>query len=255
MHPRPSAPEAFLIAIALTGASGWAQPAFEVVSIKPMRQVMGPDGSSRPRIEHTRTSLTMRNVDVAYIVAWAYRVAEQYQLVSPKDIVKDDYEILAKTSAPASETEMRAMAQQLLADRFHLKFHRESKMLPVYELTIAKRGLKLPQPNEETEDRRHVLNQLPRVSGVDFVFADTTLPDFAAKLSMLRGVDRPIVDATGIPGYFDLTLKSGAGATRNPEEGPSIFTLLEEQFGLKAISAKRAIDVLVIDHAGTPAIN
>jgi uncharacterized protein (TIGR03435 family) len=239
---------------AFAAAVLFAQQGFDVASIKPMAQAAGGEGSSRPRIEHAGNRLAMRNVDIVDCVKWAYRV-EDYQIVVSKEIHRDDYEILAQTSAPVVESQMRAMLQQLIAERFHLKFHRENRVMAVYELTTAKGGPKLPKANEESEDHHHVLNQLPQVRGGDFLFADSTLPEFAAKLSLLRGMDRPVIDRTGIAGYFDLTLKGGAAATRSPEEGPSLFTLVQEQFGLRLVPAKSAIEVVVIDSAERPAAN
>jgi uncharacterized protein (TIGR03435 family) len=88
----------------------------------------------------------------------------------------------------------------------------------------------------------------------NFVFRNTSIPEFADELSQLRDIDRPVVDHTGIKGVFDITLKGAASAMLQPD-GPSLFTLVQEQLGLKLVSTKAPIDVLVIDHAEQPSVN
>ncbi len=80
------------------------------------------------------------------------------------------------------------------------------------------------------------------------------MSEFAAKLSLLRTIDLPVVDRTGIKGVFDITWKSAADAILHPE-GPSLFTLLQEQLGLKLISAKAPMEILIVDHVAKPSEN
>ena len=80
------------------------------------------------------------------------------------------------------------------------------------------------------------------------------MPEFAQQLTEIRGIDLPVVDRTGIRGVYDITLKSTAAAVRDPS-GPSLLTLIREQLGLKLVSAKDPIDVVVIDHVEEPTQN
>lgn len=225
---------------------------FEVASIKPAAlSKTVREGSGRTRIEYSPDSLTMRNVDLKECIEWAYRV-EQYQIPERNSLDGIGYDILAKAAGPVPVSQLRLMLQQLLAGRFKLTLHRETKALPVYELTVAKGGPKLPDPRPA--DDRHAVENLPRIENGSFVFEDSSMPEFAAKLSLLRGIDRPVVDKTGIAGYFDIVFKGAAAAQLQPD-GPSLFTLLQEQFGLKLAPAKGPIDVLVIDHAEKPTEN
>ena len=80
------------------------------------------------------------------------------------------------------------------------------------------------------------------------------MAEFAAKLSLLRGVHLPVIDRTGIKGVFDITLKSAANAILQPD-GPSVSTLVQEQLGLQSMPAKAPIQVIVIDQIAKPSEN
>jgi uncharacterized protein (TIGR03435 family) len=193
----------------------------------------------------------MRNVDLKECVQWAYRI-EYYQIPQPNSLDGKGYDILAKAAGRVPVSQLRLMVQQLLAERFKLALHRETKMLPVYALTVTKGGPKLPPAN--TDAVSHAIESLPRVQDGSFVFADTTMADFAAKLSLLRGVDRPVVDNTRITGFFDIVLKGAAAAIRQ-EDGPSLFTLIQEQLRMKLVATKAPVEIVVIDHAEKPSEN
>jgi len=145
------------------------------------------------------------------------------------------------------------MLQDLLAKRFSLKIHRETRMMPVYELVVAKHGPRLPAPKAES-DISHAAENLPRIENDSFVFYDASLSDFAAMLHQLRGVDRPVRDHTGIKGIFDIVLKSAPSATRQAD-GPLLFALIEEQLGLKVVATKGPVEMLVIEHSERPSGN
>jgi uncharacterized protein (TIGR03435 family) len=102
----------------------------------------------------------MLNVDLRDCVQWAYGVAS-FQ-IADAHASPVSYDILAKSAVSVPVAQLRVMLQDLLPKRFQLTFHRETRMLPVYQLVVAKRGL-------------------PRVQGGSFVFDDTSMPEFAAK--------------------------------------------------------------------------
>ena len=216
---------------------------FEVASVKP--SVIRTTEGGRSRIEYSADRVTMRNVDLKECVQWAYRV-EYYQIPAPNSLDGKGYDILAKAAGAVPVSELRRMLQQLLAERFKLTVHRETKTLPVYALTVAKGGPKLPGPN--ADDGHHAVESLPRVQDGSFLFPESSMAEFAAKLSLLRGMDRPVVDQTGIAGYFDIVLKGAASAILQPD-GPSLFTLIPEQLGLKLVATKAPVEIVVIDRA------
>jgi uncharacterized protein (TIGR03435 family) len=173
------------------------------------------------------------------------------------------------------------MLQALLEDRFHLKVHRETREQPVYSLTIAKSGLKTEPLREAciprdvlAEEERPAPGQKPpnfcnivrmRSNGRDMTFDGhaMTMADLAASL----GLDRKVIDKTGIAGIFDFHLEFALDGTtpgtpfgRGPafaqpdNASPSIFTAIQE-LGLRLESDKGPVEFLVIDHVEKPSEN
>jgi len=165
---------------------------------------------------------------------YVYQV-EQYQISGQDALTGNRYDILAKAAGAAPVSQLRLMLQQLLADRFKLSLRRDTKSLPIHALTVAKGGPRLPAV--KNDDGYHAVERLPRIQNDSFLFQDTSMPEFAAKLTILRGIDRPVVDKTGITGFFDIALKSAPSAMLQ-ENGPSLFTLIQEQLGLKLVPEK-----------------
>jgi len=197
------------------------RPAFAVASIKPAARRLGTEGGNRSRISYTPESLTMLNISVSECVQWAYNVG----------------------------------LRDLLARRFQLVLRREPKMRPVYELTVAKGGPKLPPPKDAAAlPSDHANESLPLVRGDGFLFLNVSMADFAAKLSLLQGMDLPVIDRTGIPGTFDILLKSAAAAAKDADT-PLLFSLVRDQLGLRLAAAKAPLEMLVIDHFEKPSAN
>ncbi len=225
-----------------------ANPSFDVASIKPAANPPGREGGNRSRIETTPTSLTLRNVALTDCVQWAYGLTASQ--ISAPHTSADAYDILAKTGNPATVAELRLMLQNLLAERFKLKVHRESRLVAVYEMVVAKSGPHLP-PANASHQIVHSAESLPQVRNGSFLFPDASLPEFAAMLMQLNGVDLSVVDRTGIAGSFDLELKSAPAAARAGDTA-ALFDLIEAQLGLKLRRAKASLEVLVIDRAEKP---
>jgi bla regulator protein BlaR1 len=188
--------------------------------------------------------------------------------------VPDDLESAFQKMTSEEQTNLiRVMQQCLLADRFHLKAHFETRTLPVYELVPAKGGLKItevPAP----EPKPGAPPPLPRAGGSLAPGSMMTTPNSnglrvlngrAIKRQLLSRVigseigDRPIVDHTGFTGYFDIVdliwAPLGDAAATNQPDAPSLPTALEEKLGLKIVSAKAPIEVLVIDRIERPTSN
>ena len=226
---------------------------FEVASIRTAAVRPGREGGNRNRIEHTPNSLTMWNVTMNDCVQWAYDLAS-FQVSAPH-VSSESYDILAKTGASAPVSQLRTMLQDLLAERFKLALHRETRMLPVYRLVIAKGGPNLPPANAgSSHPLVHTRESLPRVQDDSFIFVDASMADFAQMLAQLRGFDLPVVDGTGITGTFDIVLKSAPGPVREADTATT-FALIQEQLGLKLVLAKSPVEVVVIDHADKPSGN
>jgi uncharacterized protein (TIGR03435 family) len=198
----------------------------------------------------------------------------------PPWINSEGYDIDVKPPANTDPKQVWLMWQTLLADRFQLKLHRETRELPVYVLTAAKNGFKLPaakpadcvsfppgtQPRQipGKVDCGYVSG--PGVGfgpGLGIVGRKVRIADLTRELASI--LDRPIVDKTGFTGEFDLKLSftpdgalkempPGYGGPTDPNL-PNIFAAIEEQLGLQLTSAKGPVEVLVIDHAEKPTLN
>jgi uncharacterized protein (TIGR03435 family) len=198
------------------------------------------------------------------------------------------YDISAKAEDNASEAVMNGpMLQALLEERFKLKIHHESRPVPVYELTVAKGGPKLTPFREGscitvdwTKDPPTPLapGQKPCVKGIgarrgpNLILAqqDTSLDEFSKLLSLV--LDRPVLNKTKIAGRFDFHsafaidqttpryLPGGdmAGLPGEPSDepiAPSVFTVVQEEFGLRLVPAKGPREFIVIDHVERPTEN
>jgi uncharacterized protein (TIGR03435 family) len=243
-----------LIASAHAQSSNGSRKTFEVASVRPATgQEAGGEGGSRSKIQYAADGLTMQNIDLTEMVEWAYGL-EHYQLAGPSMLEGRRYDIRARAGAPTDVDSLRLMLQDLLATRFKIELHREKKRTSVYELVVAKGGPQLPTDKTDSLPPSYPKETIPRVVDGDFVFTNVSMTDFAKQLTELRGIDLPVLDHTGIRGVYDITLKSAARALLEPD-GPSLLTLIHEQLGLKLVSAKDFIDVIVVDHAGAPTAN
>lgn len=219
---------------------------FEVASIKPAV----PDAFGSSGEDGRNGVLRMYNVSLKRCIRYAYKIPEDQILGGPRWIDQTRYDILAKTDRPAGEPELLTMLQPLLADRFQLELHHETRTVPGYILTVAKGGIKAAP----ADPNRHSGGNGGRG------FIDTTATQVSAltiRLSALLG--RPVVDMTGDERKFDFHLRwtpdetlADAGSS---SDNPSLITALREQSGLKLESRKVQASVLVVDRAELPSEN
>jgi uncharacterized protein (TIGR03435 family) len=239
-------------------------PAFEVASIKlhPMKpgsRVFRMAQPGKPLFDVQGNRVLDEISTARELIMDAYNVKD-YQIIGLPDWCirgGDVYDIEAKTeSASPSVDEVRRMMQALLADRFELKLHRESRDLPVYELVIAKGGSKLKETVPIDQQPAQ-----PRGSGrvADLKTMTGTLPMLVSLLGNL--VERPIIDRTGLAATYEFENLNWAGIKRAQmapdSEAPteSIFTAVQEKLGLKLESVKAPTEVLVIEHVARPSAN
>jgi uncharacterized protein (TIGR03435 family) len=233
-------------AVAVLFATGVAAaPEFSVASIKPSQLAhAGGEGSGREQVAISPTGVTLTNASLSFCVQWAYNV-RPWQVSGPDRLTLDRYDVIAKTDQPTGKEQLMAMMQTLLADRFQLKLHRETRPIPVYELVAPAKPVGLHASTSDQPNGLIVLNG-------SFVFSHVTMPEFAAHLGDLSAFDRPVIDKTGIEGAFDITLDSAA---RNMREDPSSMFSAIEKAGFRLNSRKDPVEVLVIDHSGPPTPN
>ena len=205
-----------------------ASPAFDVASVRPNRSGSG-NSSHRDR----NGALTATNVTLQYCIKLAYGVRD-YQIVGPDWLNSERYDIQAKTAPNVTPDQYKAMIQTLLAERFQLKVQRDTKELPVYALTVGKRGPKL-QPVDAGPERDRL--ERDRLSAQKMSMAH-----LADRLSQLLG--RPVLDMTGIEGAFDIELSWAAD-----DPASSILSAIQEQLGLKLEARKAPVEIIVVEHA------
>lgn len=190
------------------------------------------------------------NVTLKRCIVSAYDVTSTQVLGGPSWIDQDRYYIQANASGPAGDAELMAMLQSLLAERFKLVLHRETRLLAGYELVVAKNGTKLKASAPGTSPGTY------RSRGLIDAQA-CTMARLASKLSEVLRV--PVSDATKLPGSFDLKLEwtsdDEMSAKIAADSGPSIFTAVQDQLGLRLQSRRIATEVLVVDHAEKPGDN
>jgi len=227
---------------------------FDVASIRAVQGGgAGGEAGSRSQIEAASDGLTMRNIDLSEMIQWAYKL-QHYQLTGPTALQGERFDLRARSGDRVSDSTLRLMLQDLLATRFRLQLHREQKKTSVYELVVAKGGPRLPKDKSATLPPAYSKESFPRVVDGGFVFQNVSLSEFAQQLTEIRTIDLPVINRTGIPGVYDIPLKGAASALLDPS-GPSLLTLIQEQLGLKLVSAKDPIEVVVVDHAEAPSAN
>jgi uncharacterized protein (TIGR03435 family) len=180
---------------------------------------------------------------------------QPHQLVDAPDWIDTArFDIEAKpgreysTREDALAPELLAMLRDLFADRFRLVAHREMRDTPVYALVKARTdGILGPQMRRSTVDCEAARCRISTNAG-RIVGTGTTIAELMRRLSPTLG--RPVVDRTGLSGPFDLELQWSPDQADSA--GPSIFTAIQEQLGLKLESQRAPIEVMVIDRLERP---
>jgi len=217
---------------------------FEVISVK--RVPPPPDGrlSSSMNMDPGRIHCT--NVTLRKLI-WESRQIKEYQVSGPDWITTELYNIDATMAPGTSGDQVLIMVQNLLKDRFQLAVHSETKEMPVYALLVAKNGVKMT-PAELGRGGTYM-------SPGKMVSKSAFMRNIVENLS--RQLDLPVIDMTGLKGTYEFTLEwqperrdePRDGAVPEAATGPSIFTAVQEQLGLKLEPRKAPIEVVVVDHA------
>ncbi len=237
----------FWLVLAVTGVAAAQETAsFEVASIKFHPGLITMSGGGVKGATLSDTAVTLRN-----LIEDAYGVRTDQISGGPSWIGSDRYDVVAKAEGEGTLTHDRAMQmlQTLLADRFQLKVHRETRGTPVYELIVAKNGPKLKEVSADVKEGGFTRGFNTGLMHTEI--SKGTMEQLARQLSVTAG--RPVVDKTGLTGYYAYTL-DWASAIQPPQPDsdiPSMFTAVQEQLGLKLESAKD----LIIDRAERPSEN
>ncbi len=196
-------------------------------------------------IQVSPDGVTLRRVALKTAIAWGYHVLD-YQVSGPDWLGTERFDIAAKAAAAAPEDQLRAMMQTLLADRFKVALHRQTKEMQAYVLVVGKNGPKLTESKTDGESQVQPDEKRMAIS----ILRTPISPLLDLLYNVLR---TPIVDETGLKGKYDLQINMmkymnlGQGGPVDPVG--IITTALQEELGLKLESRKMPIDLLVIDHA------
>jgi len=257
-------------------------PSFEVATVKPWQRPPAPpppapsESTAPPKPVGPariapgngggqRTDRVHTILPAQLLIAFAYNVPFGFEgkrvLGGPEWMANDQYEIQAKIEdslyaamqkmTPAQQREqVDLMEQSLLAERFKLKVHFETREMPAYTLVIAKGGPKLTAAKDGEVSRLSMGNEMT---------ATATTIDQWIHSPFMGG--RTVVDQTGLTGAYDFTLTwseqtvvSGAGQ-ESGTDAPSLFTAVQEQLGLKLVPTKAPVEVIVVDHVEKPSEN
>jgi uncharacterized protein (TIGR03435 family) len=263
--------QTFLIGIVVTAATAFAQPAagleyvsqpptFDVALVRPMSY--GDDAHSHIYNSPRTSEFRAFNVTLRALLEVAYGIPETQMLSGPAwaatgkfDLeAKSDAEFNGQLAALSVEQGMevkRQMLQALLADRFKLRADAQKREMPIFALVIAKGGPKLITTNVSEAALSGGRGRISIKGG------DDALAILAFELSWRLG--RPVIDQTGLKGRYELTLnwteEVEPSPASNASGGPSLFTAIQEQLGLKLEASKGSVPILVIDHAEKPSEN
>jgi uncharacterized protein (TIGR03435 family) len=266
-----------MAAVAQTPAG--QKPTFEAASIKQNR-------SSGPSLLlYSSGRVTATNLPLRLFIRNAFRL-QPTQLIGGPDWLDDEhYDIVANSSVRMTADTMRQMEQSLLADRFKLVAHTESRDLPVYALVLVRSDGKLgphmslthndcdagrapaAAPNNSPPICDWTRNRADLSAPDRYVSGGITMATFAEALSL--SLDRKVIDHTGLTGRYDFDLSftpdfiSSAPVQLPPGVAPpppnpdleSLYVALQEQLGLRLESTHGPVEVLVIDSVSKPSEN
>ena len=277
----PAASTAAPAAVTANDASA-ALPVFDVVSIKPDKS-----GSMMSRVAFTPDGISVSGMPLHMLLREAFNISDNQLLSEPGWVNNDRFDIEAKVAPEdvpklkaLKPTDRWAMLVPVFQDRFALKFHHESKDLTQYILVIAKGGLKMKEAAAGDAYANGLKTPDGKAGGAGMMRAEPgeLIAQGAPVENLVRFLSfqfhSPVLDKTGLTGKYDIDLKwtpdeteaammrppagaptDGGNPAPPPAQGPSIFTALEEQLGLKLEAHKEPGDAIVIDHIEQPSPN
>ena len=223
----------------------WQAPTFEVATVKPGGPLQGD-------LIYINTGkilngvVTLGNASLSDCLSFAYSVTTKDQITGPEWIFDKNtrFDVVAKAPPETPQNQLLEMLQTLLKERFQMALHTEQKEMTHYDLVIGKNGPKLKEATAGAAEARGTA----RLDGISSNRMQMT------KLAMLlsRMTRIPVLDKTGLTGFYQFDLKYADEVSKTQSEnpvGPSVFTAVQEQLGLKLESKKGPVEVLVVDHA------
>ena len=241
----------FAVNVAFLVACLWAQDlsTFEVASVK----ASAPGGPGFV-IRQMPGGQTYRgtNVSLRVMMTVAYSLRDTQITGGPGWVDTDRFDLEAKAAKPSTSDELHIMLQHLLEERFQIKLRRETREMPVLVLTVDKSGAKMPLHSADD------INYPPiSRTGPETIVGQNIKMDYFA-LYLARVLDRNVLDRTNLSGRYDVSLRAAQfvrpsdGMDPDNLDGPTIFTALREQLGLKLERARGPVEFLVIEKVAKP---
>lgn len=236
-----------LLVLAVASACWAQQPQFEVASIKPNHSPTGGSNFNR----QTGGGIKCIRVTLQELIVFAYDIHDYRLTGGPGWMDNDRYDVVAKANHDdVVETNnhdeafrlIRLKMRALLADRFQLKLHTETREMPIYALVVGKNGPHLTATQAEGLIIHNEPNHL--------VCKKISMKQFA-EMNLSMRLNRTVIDKTGLTGEYDFEVKylDDRGATSTDASGPDFLTALREQLGLRLEPQKGPVEVLVVDKA------
>ncbi len=235
-------------------------PAYEVATVKPSE----PDEQGRG-LNFRGRHLVVKNLAVEDLITLGYNIHPKQVTGGPAWLKEDHYDmdILTDHDGAPSLAWARGVVRKLLADRFSLKSHEETKVLSAYVLTVSRKGPNLTKSPSDPDSP-------PELGGPQGMYRvrNGSMAEFA---QLLQGtLDRPVLDQTGLKGRYDFTLRwtpdesqyggrfltqNNADNGTNTDSPPPLFTAIQEQLGLKLEAKKAPVILFVVDGIDRPSAN
>jgi len=251
------------VPVSTSSASDAKLPAFDVITVKPNRS------DDRPSIDFDGGSFSATNFSVKMLVLFAYDLKDDQLFGIPKWASEMRFDMKAKVldADPTilqhlSNEQKLLIERSILTERFGLTFHRETKVLPVYELVVDKGGPRFQPskieagqkgPNGLGAGSLHTNNHNGNAD-----MASTAIPISSLVNALSRQMERIVVDHTGLTGRYDLNLtwsRDDGGTPATDQNSPSILIAIQEQLGLRLRPAKLPIETFVVDRVVLPSGN
>jgi uncharacterized protein (TIGR03435 family) len=230
-------------------------PAFDVASVKPSRQIVGPDYNNQ--LTYSPDGLTARNATLKRLIAEAYGL-QLNQVSGPSWLDQNEYDIDARAGGVGSGEQMAPLLRTLLAARFGLVEHNEVREMRMYQLVVGKSGPKIHALKDgespSSQPGFHFHGDMRQFADLLALQLTTPAPMSPSEPVRAGGPQIPVVDKTGLAGIFDFSVDG------RPELGTDMFTawqrVLRDQLGLGLESRKGYLSILVVDSAAkTPTEN
>jgi len=233
---------ALLIVAKLISEAEAQELSFEVASVQPTRHARDAGGWSCSSVDDKDpVRFVAQNESMNGLIRWAWDLDET-RVIGPDWMKADDecFDIQARAAKPSTRAEQRLMLQSLLAERFRLVSHRETREMAAYDLTVVKRNGRALRSADGSGPGG------TQSAGGELMARNVTMKRFAAQLA--RETGRPVFDQTELAGMFDFEL-SYAPEDNDSRGRPDLFAALRQQLGLSLTGVKRPVEVLVVDSA------